>query len=1087
MPINSSQSTWRLFIEARKKLTALYEQPLITKGVVQQSNPAGFTLELDQTFTQDYFYKSLKQKLDISEDQIDRRSGCFYLDWHTQTTSIQLEQFADIAAACYFDYDPNPFLSGTLSISRNMDMDALLSDAQKHQLILKFDERQGRIQFPPKDYLKLQALLSSTKWQNIFSLPDTFQIVLSIAPDYPRYLDRLLHESGLAGNISIRNKQISEKDQLLKLKFKANVPISDDVFEYFENKGFVRGIEGECHKFKSQLEVSEYKALFYRNHTGLKQILSEFSEIKLKTGSNKDYLIFNETDIVIFEKVLSKLTAIRDIRLFYKPEYTIASILARSGNALLSLAEKLKVKFPAIEIESENFGRRLRFMFFIDFNERFSKRLDFINSLDQELNGVPVVMNLNESQRLAFVAHENSSLKAFQEAERLSRLTGEEFCIGTGPDMPAIGTLRKVHFPYLVFQRALSDEELKKLDLQKIHANLRGEREKIERLNQTMDKLSGDGKSLPNSLTKSFVFDSSKARPIADPDQLLIDGPLWQEIEAHSYQPLNPSQTRAVLSTLLSPDLALVQGPPGTGKSTAISQIIWHLIRTNPRQQVLLTSETNMAVDNAIEKLEHPVHNLVKPVRIGKETNLESEGSRYALSRFAEWVKSDKDSVVNDNAIARWLHKIAKRAEALGELPENLQSRWKIALSNPPHDLRKEATDIYMQHSNVVASTGSYIGETNSEGKKTGFFRQYLQLLRLRKTNTEQLSKGKKTNQYKIAFDVVVMDEASKATPPELALPLTYAKKAIVIGDHRQLPPLLDEEEFATTLNGAGGAELARAFISNKEGLVSQFERLFLNSQLDPSLVSRFNRQYRMHPHINEVIKQFYTEDGGLECGIPDADADDPNLTNPLSRYHGMNHDGFIAPGTHLLWINVDEPEIRDGSSRINLSEVEAVRRVIQYLKNSDGFKQFQEFWKKPEEQEIGLISFYGKQLFYLDQVRQEFADTVPLRVRTVDRFQGMERNIIIVSMVRSNKIISSPHQSQDFKAYPENGGYPKQTSLGFAELPNRLNVALSRAKRLLVIVGNSDHFCRHECYKRVFDRVKELGAVIDYKTLTRY
>ena len=74
-------------------------------------------------------------------------------------------------------------------------------------------------------------------------------------------------------------------------------------------------------------------------------------------------------------------------------------------------------------------------------------------------------------------------------------------------------------------------------------------------------------------------------------------------------------------------------------------------------------------------------------------------------------------------------------------------------------------------------------------------------------------------------------------------------------------------------------------------------------------------------------------------------------------------------------------------------------------LQQSESFHSYQSFWKNPEDQQIGLISFYGKQIRLLKNLRNEFRD-IPIRVSTVDRFQGMERNIIIVSMVRSNRIV---------------------------------------------------------------------------------
>src|SRR5690606_22161621 len=120
---------------------------------------------------------------------------------------------------------------------------------------------------------------------------------------------------------------------------------------------------------------------------------------------------------------------------------------------------------------------------------------------------------------------------------------------------------------------------------------------------------------------------------------------------------------------------------------------------------------------------------------------------------------------------------------------------------------------------------------------------------------------------------------------------------------------------------------------------------------------------------------------------------------------------------------------------------------------------------------QIGIISFYGKQINHLEKMLlQKHGDLYIgkgkendkenlIRLSTVDRFQGMERNIIIVSMVRSNKIADYPGQAPS-DIFGELG-YKGQPDLGFADSPNRLNVALSRARRLLIIVGNGDHFCK--------------------------
>jgi len=244
-----------------------------------------------------------------------------------------------------------------------------------------------------------------------------------------------------------------------------------------------------------------------------------------------------------------------------------------------------------------------------------------------------------------------------------------------------------------------------------------------------------------------------------------------------------------------------------------------------------------------------------------------------------------------------------------------------------------------------------------------------------------------------------------------------------------------------------------------------------------------------MHPKINNVIKQFYLDEGGLKPGKPIRDnANDTNLSNPFSRHHGFLLKNFINPDIHTIWVNVDEPEELSGTSRVNNFEIEAVGLVIELLKKSNGFEEYMKHWdsiddpnKIQEEKEIGLISFYGHQVNKLKEVALKARNTlnIPVRLNTVDKFQGMERNIIIVSTVRSDK-------------KSENGIEKTNDDIGFAKSPKRLNVALSRAKRLLIVVGNKNMFYKfkdksgNQIYKNVIDTIKNEGIVIDYKELKK-
>jgi len=307
---------------------------------------------------------------------------------------------------------------------------------------------------------------------------------------------------------------------------------------------------------------------------------------------------------------------------------------------------------------------------------------------------------------------------------------------------------------------------------------------------------------------------------------------------------------------------------------------------------------------------------------------------------------------------------------------------------------------------------------------------------------------------------------------------------------------MIDGEEIKDVLISIGEKELAKT-LSHKEFEISQFERLF--NDIDESIKGTFDTQYRMHPAINEVISQFYKNDGekGLQCGLPLEEVYHNSFEKWDSRYHGLNFKNLITPETHTIWINVTTPEIKESTSRVNYGEIEAIENILSIIKNCEGKSEFDNWLtnQSQEEKQIGLISFYGKQISYLERMLlQSHNDLYKgkgkdndkrnfVRLSTVDRFQGMERNIIIVSMVRSNRIAVSKDQQPNYELYGEMG-YQKQESLGFAESPNRLNVALSRARRLLIVVGNGDHFCQKNIYKSVFNTIEQNGKIISAEEL---
>ena len=694
-------------------------------------------------------------------------------------------------------------------------------------------------------------------------------------------------------------------------------------------------------------------------------------------------------------------------------------------------------------------------------------------------------------------------------------LKGADFTVG---ELKIGKLIRTANYPELVLDISGDFYEVTKqlfdeTDVTEITPDLSGDLEKLARLKESLNRIV-EGRDVENSSLGTFIFDASKAASIKDYEEnIKLE---LQEVDKHLLNKRianNEPQKVAIAKAILAPDLSLIQGPPGSGKSTAIAELIWQHVRENQNTRILLTSETNLAVDNAIDRVVNPYHNLVKPIRIGDESRLETEGLQFSYSAMYRWAKGeditakkksfdiddddddDDATTVEDTVyeapekliLLNWMENISRRMDK-DSMPEEAQELWEDLLINPTDNLKGLFFDNYIANCNVIGATCSSIGQKNiifteniaTQSKKnkfvpTAFYKIYRSIF------------SQRDNEYnpKIRFDVVIQDESSKATPAELSLPLIYGKKNIIIGDHRQLPPMISRESFTNSFDylikhEKDNTELQRikelkSFVLKNFNVleISHFERLY--NQMDEKLKGVFNYQFRMHPAINEVIKQFYKDEGGLECGLvypKDLGINDPDYINNLaSRFHGITA-GPIDPDVHVLWIDSSSPEMLDGTSRVNYGEVEIIRKLLRELNDSDSFHEYNNRWSSVEDKQIGLISFYGKQLRLLMEMAREFnPDEMPIRVSTVDRFQGMERNIIIVSMVRSHCLQTEKGQKPNYTKYGEDG-YTKQEDLGFAQSPNRLNVALSRAKRLLIIVGDSQLFRTKAIYDNVYNTV---------------
>ncbi|MEH2283639.1 MAG: translation initiation factor IF-2 N-terminal domain-containing protein [Nostoc sp.] len=329
-----------------------------------------------------------------------------------------------------------------------------------------------------------------------------------------------------------------------------------------------------------------------------------------------------------------------------------------------------------------------------------------------------------------------------------------------------------------------------------------------------------------------------------------------------------------------------------------------------------------------------------------------------------------------------WQKQLEKEENYLKKY-QNFVQDWIGKLRNPTEGDRDDLRRIYLDNANVV-------GITCVQAANRGFSEEFK------------------------SFDVVIIDEVSKCTPPELLIPALKGKKLVMVGDHRQLPPMLDTSTLEEVAQTIGNTRDELQFL--EESLFkSQFE------SADESIKQMLTTQYRMHPYIMGAINQFY--DGKLESGI---------LQPDTKRAHHLAGE-IIQESQHLIWVQTPIEnqflEQRNGTSYFNTQEIDAIERLCQ---------QFETTWASrvangEPKKEIAVITFYGAQLRKIDErLQSEIFPSLEIRTGTVDRFQGMERPVVIVSMVRNNS----------------------KGDVGFAKKPERVNVAFSRAQELLIIVG---------------------------------
>lgn len=263
-------------------------------------------------------------------------------------------------------------------------------------------------------------------------------------------------------------------------------------------------------------------------------------------------------------------------------------------------------------------------------------------------------------------------------------------------------------------------------------------------------------------------------------------------------------------------------------------------------------------------------------------------------------------------------------------------------------------------------------------------------------------------------YDFVIVDEAARSNPLDLLIPMAMGRKIILVGDHKQLPHMVERDVVRAVAKKSEGRDVESVL---EESLFMRLNAAVAkeDKKLGITRTAMLSEQYRMHPDICDLVNIFY--DGKLET---------------LCKHEDREHNLGLYDGKAIVWIDMplsDEyPAEIKRQSVSRQCEVDMIQNELaNILACNDDYK-------------IGIITFYSAQAKLLnDMVRENFpGDVHRVQVGTVDAFQGKEFDVVLLSVVRSN-------QEKELCR-----------RVGFLNNDNRLCVAFSRAKRLLVAVGDA-------------------------------
>ena len=510
-----------------------------------------------------------------------------------------------------------------------------------------------------------------------------------------------------------------------------------------------------------------------------------------------------------------------------------------------------------------------------------------------------------------------------------------------------------------------------------------------------------------------------------------------------------------VKDMLSSEPFYALHGPPGTGKTTVASVAVAAHLRADRGQRVLVSSQSHYALDNLAVRILarcRADNTDIVAVRIASDHAV----AEKKVHRRLEALRPERLASATVDGIRR----ACRRALDDGQLPDgrSLDAETKKLIAEWMEQASRvelEVQDRIRRGANLVfATTGGCTERNVVTGGTAGL------------------------------YDWVVVEEAARAWPTELALPLVRGLRWTLIGDHFQLPAFdelsvhrlldlcrqTDDEELQ--LHGARTKdylEVFRVFASLFDKRAQRREERPKTSRLVEPL-DELDLQFRMHPDICRIVSSaFYRERMDPDSGELTTYADGwlRTDTEKTSTPHAFSQPEFLK-GRALIWIDIDGvDDTNDQRAWSNEGEANVVKQLLDRMRPAP----LPPSRTDDDDDVFALLTPYQAQREIL--ARADLPEWAASRLHTVDSFQGREADTVVVSLVRST-------QRDDRR--PE-------ANIGYLVSPNRTNVLLSRARKLLIIVGRIAHFERQptlnpdrrdiQFWSSIIAEVRRQGAVV--------